>query len=66
MRDYVTNPNGHVWETLPEEDGGGINFFAQEAEFHNGPRCVKCGFTFCEHCDGYYSGSRELPVCKGE
>lgn len=57
-RDYVTDPRGHVWVTLPEEDGGGINFFAQDAEFHNGPQCAKCGFTFCEHCD-----PRPIPPC---
>ncbi len=60
-RSYVTNPNGHQWATLPEEDGGGINFFAQEAEFHNGPMCVKCGYTFCEHC----CDPHPLPPCDG-
>ena len=47
-RDYVTNPRGHQWKT---DEEGKIDFFVMEAEFHNGPMCVKCGFTFCEHCD---------------
>lgn len=37
----------HDWET--DEDGN-INEFAMEYEFHNGPSCNRCGYSFCMHC----------------
>jgi hypothetical protein len=44
----------HRWQKLPD---GEINTFADSCGFCNGPRCVECGFSFCEHCnpDGYNS-----------
>lgn len=48
---YAENPRGHVWQRL--EDGS-IDTCAFEAEDedrgHNGPVCVNCGYSFCEHC----------------
>lgn len=41
----------HVWQT--DEDGAVDNgAFDIEGETmgHNGPRCIACGFFFCEHC----------------
>lgn len=57
-RDYVANPNGHVWA---KDEDGNVDHFAMDAEmdFHNGPVCTKCGYSFCEHC-----GQRHpLPAC---
>jgi len=46
---YIDNPRGHRWET--DEDGD-IDIFAYNPEDpHNGPRCVKCGYGFCHHCE---------------
>ncbi|MCP4113804.1 MAG: hypothetical protein GY737_00080 [Desulfobacteraceae bacterium] len=45
---YEINPKGHVWEQ--EEDYEEVNFFAYNIDFHNGPRCVNCGYEFCHHC----------------
>lgn len=47
-RDYVKNTRGHVWAT--DEDGV-LDIFAYEGgDYHNGPKCVKCGYGFCHHC----------------
>ena len=29
---------------------GEIDNFAFEYEYHNGPVCERCGFTFCMYC----------------
>lgn len=47
-RDYITDPKGHVWKTLQNSDE--IDIFAYDEGFHNGPGCIKCGFSFCHHC----------------
>lgn len=42
------NARGHVWEV---DWNGDVELFAyQEGKFHNGPRCVRCGYGFCHHC----------------
>jgi len=44
---YVKNNRGHVWETVH----GDIHIFAfHPCDPHNGPRCIKCGYGFCHHC----------------
>lgn len=44
---YIKNPRGHVWQ----EFDGEIDVFAYEdGSYHNGPRCIKCGYGFCHHC----------------
>jgi hypothetical protein len=45
-KSYITDPKGHEWALYDGE----VNSFAMDAEFHNGPRCVNCGYSFCEHC----------------
>lgn len=43
-----TNDRGHVWK----EDEYGIDSFAGlDSEEHNGPRCINCGYFFCQWCD---------------
>jgi hypothetical protein len=37
----------HKWQKRPD---GEINHFANYMEPHNGPTCVECGHSFCEHC----------------
>jgi hypothetical protein len=37
----------HKWQRLPN---GEINKWAISGEYCNGPECVECGYTFCEHC----------------
>jgi len=57
-RQWIENPMGHVWET---NDNGAVDAFAMSAGDHNGPRCVVCGYSFCEHCQDMPSES-----CTGE
>lgn len=45
---YLHDTQGHVWETY--EDDKEVNTFAYQKGFHNGPVCVNCGMSFCEHC----------------
>ena len=42
---------GHVLYKNEPEDGDGIDMFRLDVEFHNGPECMKCGRSWCEHCD---------------
>lgn len=45
----------HKWKRYSD---GTIDCFAGvDCGYHNGPLCLKCGFSFCEHCDpkGYDS-----------
>jgi hypothetical protein len=37
----------HKWQKLPS---GNINEFAVSGGYCNGPICVECGHSFCEHC----------------
>ena len=40
----------HKWKKT-DYDKRKIDDFAYEAgEYHNGPRCVRCGAGFCQHC----------------
>lgn len=57
----------HSW--IKDEDGE-IDNFAMEYEYHNGPICEFCGYSFCEHCnpDGYndtncYISWHTCPTC---
>ena len=48
-REYEREPvkRGHTWEREYEE----VAIFAYEAgDYHNGPRCINCGYGFCHHC----------------
>jgi hypothetical protein len=37
----------HKWKM----DGKEIDIFAGgDGDFHNGPKCVRCGQGFCHHC----------------
>ena len=38
----------HEWE---KDEKGQIDEWAMDIGFCNGPRCVRCGYTFCEHCN---------------
>ena len=53
----------HRWQTYGED----IDIFAyMVGEYHNGPRCVTCGFGFCHHCNpgGYETacGTPTIPA----
>lgn len=43
------NNRGHVW-LKSSYDKREIDIFGFSAGYHNGPRCVKCGYEFCHHC----------------
>ena len=46
----------HIHEEYPEHDwvrnkeDGSIDEFATENDYHNGPSCRRCYYSFCEHC----------------
>ena len=46
-RAYVKDTKGHLW--MRNKDGS-IDIFGYDADTHNGPICVKCGYGFCHHC----------------
>ncbi|AMQ66071.1 hypothetical protein AAY80_144 [Stenotrophomonas phage vB_SmaS-DLP_6] len=50
---------GHV---LRRDEDGEVDCFAMEYEFHNGPMCVTCHMSWCEHCE--VRGDGELPPCE--
>jgi len=41
------------------EKDGRLNFLAYNEGFHNGPKCSKCGWSCCMHCDPIES----IPPC---
>lgn len=46
----------HVHEEFQEHDwyrneDGEIDEFAFDADYHNGPMCKRCYYSFCVHCD---------------
>lgn len=40
--------NKHIWR---KTKSGEVDEFWNEYEYHNGPGCEVCGFSFCEHCN---------------
>ena len=58
---YEEDPRGHEWKMKDREEGedsaGEIDTFAFSHDLHNGPECVKCGYSFCEHC------ANSIPSC---
>lgn len=56
VRDYTINTRGHKWATCGdyfddgEEDNEVYMFGYTSGEYCNGPKCVKCGYGFCHHC----------------
>lgn len=47
-RPWEIDPKGHVWQ---KNDDGTTDTIAMDSDSgHNGPRCVNCGESFCEHC----------------
>lgn len=58
----------HAWV---KNSDGSIDYFAFADVFHNGPRCSRCSYAFCEHCnpDGLDDGpcivdKWECPKCR--
>ncbi len=46
QRNYLNS--GHIWEETSE---GYINLFPTDMpDGHNGPKCIKCGYSECWHC----------------
>jgi hypothetical protein len=38
----------HKWQKTQD---GKINNWAYSEGYSNGPKCVECGYEFCEHCN---------------
>lgn len=49
---------GHLWK---KDDQGRTDHFAFDHMYCNGPECLICGYSFCEHChpEGYESKCSE-------
>lgn len=43
----------------PVMDGGQLEMFVTDNDFHNGPGCSECGWTTCWHCNTEAS----IPQC---
>ncbi len=41
----------HEWK---KDEDGNIDLWAMEYEHHNGPRCERCGESYCAHCNPDY------------
>ena len=39
--------NKHLWK---KDEFGEIDEFAYSVDYHNGPVCKVCGYSFCIHC----------------
>lgn len=39
----------HTWEL---NEAGEIDVVAWDSDYHNGPSCTRCGYSFCIHCEG--------------
>lgn len=58
---------GHVFqleEPDPDYDGPSgpkIDWFAVDGGFHNGPKCIRCGWSCCQHC----TKIQDIPECTG-
>ena len=56
---------GHVWKL---DEYGCVDDFGLDVGYHNGPICVRCHYSYCEHChagpqeDCDYVDQLELPV----
>jgi hypothetical protein len=46
-RNYVANARGHQWRL---DERGDVDDFGLDVDYHNGPVCVSCGYSFCQHC----------------
>ncbi len=49
--------------SLEKDSWGGVDIFALNYSYCNGPRCTKCGWAACMHCDFYGKG---IPSCNQE
>lgn len=46
----------HIHQEFPEHDwerdeDGDIDELAMNFDYHNGPACARCNYSFCIHCD---------------
>lgn len=47
VKDAYLN-SGHVWM---EDEDGEIEEHANDGDWHNGPKCIVCGYDLCWHCN---------------
>ena len=56
LKEQEAKPPVHIHEEYPEHDwerkeNGDIDDFAYDGDYHNGPMCKRCYYSFCIHCD---------------
>ena len=56
LKEQEANEPIHIYEEYPEHDwkrkeNGEIDDFAFDGDYHNGPYCKRCHYSFCIFCD---------------
>lgn len=56
LKEQEAKPPVHIHEEYPEHDwerkeNGDIDDFAYDGDYHNGPMCKRCYYSFCIYCD---------------
>lgn len=56
LKEQEAVPPKHIHEEYPAHDwernaDGEIDTFAFDTDYHNGPVCKRCGYSFCVYCD---------------
>ena len=41
---------GHTWR-MYDYDPTEIDMFGLNEDYHNGPICTTCGYSYCHHCN---------------
>lgn len=54
----IAEQKGHM---LLRDNHGNIDVFVLNSGHHNGPRCIRCEWEACMHCDPF---AEEIPDCK--
>lgn len=59
----ITSYPEHDWE---RNEDGSIDIFGMESEFHNGPLCIRCGYSYCHHCTPPEKGDLAQLPCRAD
>lgn len=65
MKDVLDAKKAEWFEAMkakghsPSVDEFGLDIFAFDGDYHNGPACSVCGWSCCWHCDGV----EDIPAC---
>ena len=40
----------HEWVPSNDKDFDNFEVSVEDIDYHNGPGCLRCGYSFCMHC----------------